>query len=129
MSLYAAALGICDYTSRLVADTVKVTYLAGSRRWSESRIYSTVVWGLLVVGALVLLSGFDQPLVLLVISSVVGGFMVFVSSILLIRLNRTALPAAIRVRGYRLVVMVVAVLVFGGISAVIIGNQVLNPGG
>ncbi|WP_235495039.1 Nramp family divalent metal transporter [Geodermatophilus sp. Leaf369] len=129
VSLYAAALGICDYTARLVADTVKVNYLARSERWSESRVYSLVVWGLLVVGAVVLLSGFDQPLVLLVISSVVGGFMMFVYSILLIRLNRTALPKAIQVRGYRLAVMVLAVLVFGGISAVIIGNQVLNPGG
>jgi len=106
-----------------------VNYLARSERWSESRVYSLVVWGLLVVGAVVLLSGFDQPLVLLVISSVVGGFMMFVYSILLIRLNRTALPKAIQVRGYRLAVMVLAVLVFGGISAVIIGNQVLNPGG
>jgi hypothetical protein len=39
-SQFAAALGIVDYTCRLVADVLKVSYLRDNDTWSESRIYS-----------------------------------------------------------------------------------------
>jgi hypothetical protein len=41
-SLFAAALGIVDYTSRLAADVVKAAY---RRDAIESKLYSTLVWG------------------------------------------------------------------------------------
>jgi hypothetical protein len=45
------------------------------------------VWGLVLLGGLILLIGVSQPLVLLVISACVGGAMMFIYSILLIVLN------------------------------------------
>ena len=62
-------------------------------------MYAGLVWGLVVIGIVVLLAGFSQPIVLLVISAVVGGFMMFIYSGLLILINRKILPAPIRVRG------------------------------
>ena len=50
VSLFAAALGIVDYVSRLVADVVRVGYTSSSRRWTESRIYLTVVWTMIAFG-------------------------------------------------------------------------------
>ena len=41
------------------------------------------------LGTLILLSGFDQPLVLLVLSACLNGIVMFIYSILLIKLNRT----------------------------------------
>src|ERR687896_118237 len=67
-SLFAAALGIVDYTSRLAADVLKTSYL---RRANESKLYAGLVWGLIAVGIIVLLVGFDQPIALLVIAAVV----------------------------------------------------------
>ena len=55
-----------------------------------------------LLGMRVLLSGFDQPLVLLVLSACLNGIVMFIYSILLIKLNRCGLPPAIRVRGCRL---------------------------
>ena len=52
-------------------------------------------------------SGFDQPLVLLVLSACLNGIVMFIYSILLIKLNRTGLPPAIRIRGMRLGVLAV----------------------
>jgi len=124
VSLFAAALGILDYVGRLVADVLKVNYLADSQRWTESRIYTTVVWSLIALGTIILLAGLDQPLVLLVIAAVLGGFMMFVYSILLIQLNRKALPRAIELRGYRLAVMGFVILFFGFFSALILIEQV-----
>lgn len=123
MSLFAASLGILDYTARLVADVVRVSYLGDSSRWTESRVYITVVWSMIVFGSVMLLSGVDQPLVLLVISASIGGFMMFIYSGLLIRLNRTVLPAAIRVTTGRTAVLVWAILLFGVLSAITIFSQ------
>ncbi|GLW11823.1 iron transporter [Microtetraspora sp. NBRC 13810] len=122
-SLFAAALGILDYMGRLVSDALKVTYLAHSTRWTESALYVAVVWLLIAVGTVVLLAGFDQPLVLLVTSAVVGGFMMFLYSGLLVILNRRKLPSAVAVRGWRLVGLVLIFVFFGFFSALTLADQ------
>ena len=93
VSLFAAALGIVDYVSRLVADVVRVELHEDSRRWTESRLYFTVVWTMVVFGTAILLAGFDQPLVLVTISTVLGGVIMVVYSCLLVVTNRRYLPA------------------------------------
>ncbi|MEJ7615703.1 MAG: Nramp family divalent metal transporter [Pyrinomonadaceae bacterium] len=113
LSLVLVALGVLDYVARLVADVLKTVYLQQNQRWTESRIYFLVVWGMIVVGSLILLSGFSQPLILLVISACLNGMVMFVYSILLIQLNRKALPEAIKVRGIRLGALGFAVLFYG----------------
>lgn len=120
LSLFAAAMGIVDYTSRLAADVIKTSYLP---RLSESRIYFFLVWGLVGLGCAILLAGLDQPLLLLVISACVGGMMMFVYSILLLVLNRRVLPEPIRPRGYRVAALVWAVLLFGVFSALTVWQQ------
>jgi hypothetical protein len=120
-SLFAAALGIVDYTSRLAADVVKTSYARGV---NESRLYAWLVWGLVAIGIAVLLVGFDQPIVLLVIAAVVGGFMMFIYSGLLILINRRILPKPIRVRGVRLAALVWSILLFGTLSVLTFQDQI-----
>jgi uncharacterized protein YhhL (DUF1145 family) len=120
-SLFAAALGIVDYTSRLAADVVKTSY---ARNVSESKVYAGLVWGLVLIGIAVLLAGFDQPIVLLVISAVVGGFMMFMYSGLLILINRRILPAPIRVRGVRLAALIWSILLFGVLSVLTFQDRI-----
>jgi hypothetical protein len=120
-SLFAAALGIVDYTSRLAADVIKTSYRRGC---NESKVYARLVWGLVVIGIAVVLAGFSQPIVLLVISAVVGGFMMFIYSGLLILINRRILPAPIRVRGWRLVGLVWSIALFGVLSALTFNDQI-----
>ncbi|HEX2418981.1 MAG TPA: Nramp family divalent metal transporter [Micromonosporaceae bacterium] len=128
LSLFAAAMGIVDYTSRLAADVLKTTYLRASE-WSESRVYFALVWGLVVVGCLILLIGVDQPLLLLVISASVGGGMMVIYSALLILLNRRVLPEPIRITPARTAALVWAVVLFGVLAAVTIwqkGQQLIE---
>ncbi|MCA2217398.1 Nramp family divalent metal transporter [Jidongwangia harbinensis] len=120
-SLFAAALGIVDYTSRLAADVIKTSY---RREASESKIYAGLVWGLVIIGIGVLLLDFSQPLVLLVISAVVGGFMMFLYSGLLILINRRILPAPIRIRGVRLGALIWAIGLFGVLSVLTFRDQI-----
>jgi hypothetical protein len=113
LSLVLCSMGVLDYVSRIVADILKTVYLPRSQRWTESRIYFAVVWSTVVAGSIILLSGFDQPLLLLVIAACLNGAVMFVYSILLIQLNRRALPAPLRVRGFRLGMLVFASLFYG----------------
>ena len=60
----------------------------------------------------ILLPCLDTPLILLLLSSVLNGFVMIVYIAMLLVLNR-ALPQAIRLKGLRLGVMVVCLLFFG----------------
>jgi hypothetical protein len=123
IALFSTNLGILDYTTRLCADQLKVNSLRDSRFWSESKLYFAIVWTMIAFGVLVLLSGLEQPLVLLVISSSIAGVMMFIYSILLIQLNRKALPEPIKVRGVRLGVMILSVLFFGVFSVLLVYDE------
>jgi hypothetical protein len=122
-SLFAAAAGIVDYTSRLAADVLKSTYLR-ARPVTESQLYFALVWALVAVGCTILLAGVDQPLVLLLISACTGGAMMFVYSILLVVLNRRTLPAALRPPGYRVAALLAAAAFFGVLTVLTVGQQV-----
>jgi len=119
ISLFAAALGIVDYVSRLIADVVRVGYAGGSSRWTESRIYFAVVWTMVVFGSAILALGFDQPLVLVTISTVLGGVIMFVYSCLLVVTNRRYLPDELRLRGYRLGMIGFAIVLLGVCSTIV----------
>jgi hypothetical protein len=123
VTIVLMALGILDYTRRMVAGVLKVSYLRHSERWSESKIYFIAVWVGTAWSAVILLAIQSQPLILLIISASIGGFMMFVYSALLILVNRRSLPSSVRIRGARLVAMVCSVLLFGVFSLVAIQGQ------
>jgi hypothetical protein len=62
--------------------------------------------------------------VLLVISAVVGGFMMFLYSGLLILINRRTLPGPIPIRGVRLCVLVWSILLSGMLSVLTFRDQI-----
>ncbi|MPZ53431.1 MAG: hypothetical protein GEU79_11990 [Acidimicrobiia bacterium] len=111
--LFSTNLGVLDHVGRVIADILKINWLRDSDRWTESNLYFAIVWAEIVFGSLILLFAIDQPLVLLVIASSLNGIVMFIYSILLIQLNRKALPEAIKIRGVRLGAMAWSVLFFG----------------
>ena len=124
LSLFAAALGIVDYVSRLVADVIHTGYLrGGTSTWTESRLYFAVVWTMITFGSLILLLGFDQPLVLLTISTVMGGAIMTVYTTLLLITNRRYLPAPIQLGGYRRVILVASVILLGTCTIIVALNE------
>ena len=120
-SLFAAALGIVDYTSRLAADVLRTSYLKGH---DESRLFAAIVWGIVLVGIAIIASGMSQPLVLLVIAGCIAAFMMFIYSALLILLNRRLLEPELRPAGYRVAALSWAVLLFGALSVVTVIDQI-----
>jgi hypothetical protein len=121
--LFSTNVGIMDWVSRLTADSMKVNFLARSEFWSESKIYITVVWIMAIGGTLIIWTGIE-PLILLILSATGGGFMMFFYSGLLILLNRRVLPEPIKLRSWRLVGMTVSFLIYAAFVVFIIYQMV-----
>jgi hypothetical protein len=126
IKLFSTNLGILDWVSRLTADSLKVSWLGESRFWSESKIYLTVVWSMIVIGSVIILTGIE-PVVLLIIASSGGGFVMALYSTMLIVLNRRALPEEIRLKGWRLPIIAVTALLFISLSLFLLYQIITNP--
>jgi hypothetical protein len=109
--LFSTNVGIVDYVARITGDSLKITFLKESEFWSESKIYATVVWIMAIGGSLLLLTGLE-PIILLVIASTGGYFVMAIYSTLLVLLNRRNLPEFARLKGWRLPVMVFCALFY-----------------
>jgi hypothetical protein len=72
------------------------------------------------------LAGLSQPIVLLVISSAGGGVVMALYSVMLIVLNRRTLPEAIRLKGWRLPVMVITALFFVPFALYVVYDQIVG---
>jgi hypothetical protein len=126
IKLFSTNLGILDWVSRLTADSLKVSWLGESRFWSESKIYLTVVWTMITIGSVIILTGIE-PVVLLIIASSGGGFVMALYSTMLIVLNRRALPAEIRLKGWRLPIIAITALMFISLSLFLLYQIITNP--
>jgi hypothetical protein len=127
LSLFTAAMGIVDYTSRLAADLLVTTYVRRSGL-TESRIYFGIVWALVGIGAAILLAGIDQPLTLLVISASVGGTTMCLYSVLLVALNRRCLAPELRPGAVRVGWLVWATALYGWLAALTVASGVRRLG-
>lgn len=116
LKLFSTVVGNLDIAARVVADSFKVDWLRESPFWSESKLYLVTIWLQILFGITILVAGLEAPLLLLSLSGLVGGLVLFASAVLLIQLNRR-LPPAIRLGGFRLVMMVLAALFYGAFAA------------
>ena len=105
---------------------LRVGYLRDSERWTESVLYFTVVWGIILFGTAVLLAGFDQPLTLVVLAAALSGGVMFIYSMLLIAINRRFLPRPLKIGGVRLAVLLWAVVLFGVMSVIVVIDEAGN---
>ncbi|GAA1170861.1 Nramp family divalent metal transporter [Pseudonocardia alaniniphila] len=111
LMLFSTNIGVIDYVSRLAGDSLKVTFLKESTFWSESKIYITVVWVMIIAGSGIIWTGIE-PVLLLIISSAGGGFVMAIYSVLIIMLNRRHLPEFAKLKGWRLPVMILIAMFY-----------------
>jgi hypothetical protein len=109
--LLSTNIGIMDYVGRIAGDSLKVTVLRGSEFWSESKLYVTVVWIMAIGGAILIWTGLE-PIVLLVISSTGGFFVMAAYSTLLNFINRRYLPEYAKLKGWRSPIIVLVALFY-----------------
>jgi hypothetical protein len=113
VALFSTNLGVWDQIGRITADQLKIYLLRDSTFWTESRIYATSLVVLLVFSVIVLFSGLQAPLLLLIIVSFLSGVVSFIYTALIIQLNRRTLPKYVRMGRVRTAVMSLAVAFYG----------------
>ena len=114
--LLTTELGVLDATARISTDIVKVNYLRDNDNWSLSKLYYLFLWGEILLGTVILLIGFDEPMFLLVTSAAMNGFVMFVYSILLLYLNGRILPGRLRMSWIRVIAIGWSIVFFGYFS-------------
>ena len=109
--LLSTNIGIMDWVSRLTADSLKVNFLKESAFWSESKIYVAVVWIMAIGGTILIWTGIE-PIVLLVLSAAGGFYVMAAYSTLLNFLNRRHLPEYAKLKGWRSPIAVLVALFY-----------------
>jgi hypothetical protein len=126
--LLSTNIGIVDYVGRITGDSLKVTVLRDSEFWSESKLYVTAVWIIIIVGSALIWTGIE-PIVLLVLSSAGGFYVMAAYSTLLNVLNRRHLPEYARLKGWRSPIAVFVALFYlipSGILLYLVATQGLS---
>jgi hypothetical protein len=116
--LFTTEFGVLDASSRISTDIVKVAWLRENKKWSEGRLYFFFLWGeiALACGVLLLYGTNVSALLLFKIAAALNGAVMFLYSMVLVYMNRWRLPAAIRIPAWRLIILLLTVLFFGGFT-------------
>lgn len=121
--LMTTELGLLDACARISTGIIKVNWLRESPRWTDSRIYFALLWAQIALGCLIMLSDFNQPLVLLVLSASLNGGVMLIYSVLLLWMNNRVLRAQLAMHPVRFVAMVWACAFFGYFTLITLKNQ------
>ncbi len=121
--LFGTQLTILDATSRMLTENVLLA--KGSRTAHVSKMYYTILWAQITAGIIIFMSGFTEPMQLIIIAAVLNALAMFVHSGLTLWTNMTLLDKQIRPSKFRFSVMTMAFLFYGGFGAYTLINYFL----
>jgi hypothetical protein len=110
--LFSTELALLDAVTRVLADVLQA-WLRRTSTWSLSRLYVSILWGLIAVGIGILALGLNRPLSLLILSSALNAFVMFLYSGLLLWLNLSSFRGPLRPRPLRCIALAGSLLFFG----------------
>ena len=126
--LLTTELGLLDAGARISTDIIKVNWLRENEKWSDNRLYFLLLWTQIALGCIIMLAGlfiegFNQPLVLLVLSASLNGGVMLLYSVLLLWMNNRVLRGPLAMGLVRKVAMIWACGFFGYFTAITLMNQ------
>ncbi len=123
-TLFGTQLTVYDATSRIISENV---VLASGQKIKDKhlpKVYYSVLWLMILSGVIIFLSGFTQPLQLLLLAAVLNAIAMFVHTGLTLWLNKTSLPKSIGPNKFRTSIMTFAFLFYGGFSAYVVFYEI-----
>jgi len=126
ITLFGTQLGVFDATSRILSENVILSAFGKLKEKNIRPLYYLVLWLQVIAGIVILLLGFTEPLQLVITAAVLNAIAMFVHTGLTLWLNLTSLDKAIRPSIFRISVMVLAVLFYGGFSMYVIYDKFLS---
>jgi hypothetical protein len=118
--LCATQLTVLDSTSRIITENVLLLFRRESM--NISKVYYAILWIQILFGITVFLSGFDHPLVLIILGAVINAFSMFVYTGIILWLNNSSLAQELRPKPWRNLVMIATFLFLGFFCSITIMN-------
>lgn len=112
LMLFNTQLTVFDATSRIMAENLLILKKTGSL----PKIYYSFLWLQILVGIVIFMFNFGQPILLLTISAILNAITMFVHIGLTLNLNIRDLEKEIRPNLFRIVMICIAFLFFGYFS-------------
>lgn len=116
LMLFATQLTVFDATSRIMAENLAILFHQRFPLTHLSRYFYAILWAQIILGIIILFLGITEPLLLLTIGAILNALAMFVALGLTVYLNLTSLPLALRPKIWRLAILLLAFLFFGGFS-------------
>ena len=126
LMLFGTQLTVFDATSRILSENIVIASAGKLSEKSIPKAYYIVLWIQIVAGITILLSGFTEPLALLVTAAVLNAFAMTVHIGLMLLLNMTSLEKQLRPSMIRIVAMITAFIAYGSFSLFVIYDKFIK---
>jgi len=123
MMLFSTQLSVIDATSRINSENLVIINQKKFRPKNLPYFYFAFLWTQIILGVIILMVGFKEPLQLVVISAFLNAITMLVYSIAVLWLNQKTLAKELRPTWWRKAILLLVILFFGFFSWVVIrGN-------
>lgn len=124
LMLFGTQLSIFGATSRIISENLVILSPKRFPVQKISKYFYFALWAQILAGAAIFLSGFSEPLTLVIIGAVLNAFSMFVYSGLVLITNKTSLPRTARPSLLRTLVVGVAFVFYGAFSIFVIAQNI-----
>lgn len=115
LMLYGTQFSVYASTSRILSENL-VIFSKKIRIENLSKLFYFFLWLQIAGGCLVFLAGFTEPLDLVITGAVMNAATMFIYAVMIFILNTRLLPKLVSPSVIRRVIMIIAILFYGGFS-------------
>ncbi|KKR10162.1 MAG: hypothetical protein UT39_C0022G0016 [Candidatus Woesebacteria bacterium GW2011_GWA1_39_21] len=126
LMLFGTQFSVTASTSRILSENLVLSSPNKFRVEHLSKLFYVFLWLQIAAGCTVFLAGYTEPLNLVIIGAVMNALTMFIYSILLLILNTKSLPKSISPSTTRRVIIIIAILFYGGFSIFTIAKNIFN---
>jgi hypothetical protein len=120
LMLFSTQFSVLDATSRIMSENLVILDTGKFKIQNLTKYYYIFLWLQIVGGIVILHSGFNQPLSLVVVGAVLNAFSMFVYCGLILWLNTTNFKRDLKPSFFRIFIILIAFLFYGGFSLITI---------
>lgn len=99
--LFSTQVGVLESSSRIISENVLLFSYRPGKKFNLSLGFYAALWGQILLGIIILLSGFQQPRFLLTLGAVLNGAAMMIAFPLVLWLNSRQLPRFIQPHAWR----------------------------
>lgn len=114
--LFSTQLSVFDATSRITSENLIIINKDKFKPKNLSKFYFIFLWSQILLGIIILSSGFSEPMGLVTISAFLNALTMFIYTILILWLNNTTLPKELKPVWWRKAILSLVIIFFAGFS-------------